>query len=78
MVTKVALQTKHLNITTNHVLPGSSVEELSPKVLDPGSFASKTYINVVDGGLHKCVHATQGRVIGDAKHIMGFEKFIKG
>lgn len=50
MVTKVDLQTKHLNIAT-------LVDELCPKVLDSGSFVRKPYVNVVDGGLHKCVHA---------------------
>lgn len=35
----------------------SSVEELSSKVIDSGRFVRKTYINVVYGGLHKCVHA---------------------
>ena len=71
MVTKVDWQTKHLYITT-------SVEELCPKVLHSGSFMRQPYINIVDGGLHKCEHAVQGLVIGDAKHIMCLEKFIKG
>jgi len=35
---------------------------------------TQTNINIINGGLHKCVHIVQGLIVRDAKNIVCFEK----
>lgn len=53
---KSTFANKTLKHLVGFVTLADSVEELCSKILHPGAFMTQTNINIINGGLHKCVH----------------------